>query len=69
MHTDPRNTNRTCDDSTTDIRSPLNACCHRDACRELLTALELICENPDHDLLPTERETAEAAIRKAKGEG
>ncbi|MBK1633770.1 hypothetical protein CKO31_24130 [Thiohalocapsa halophila] len=51
------------------IRSPLNACCHRDACRELLTALELICENPDHDLLPTERATAEAAIAKATGEG
>lgn len=47
------------------IRSPLNACRHRDACRELLLALELICENPDHDLLPTERAAAEAAIAKA----
>jgi hypothetical protein len=51
------------------IGSPFNACCYRDACRELLAALELILENPDHELLPTERQTAEAAIAKATGEG
>lgn len=51
-----------------DIRSPFNRCCYRDACRELLLALALIVENPDHDLLATERETAEAAIRRATGE-
>jgi hypothetical protein len=32
----------------------------------LLEALELICENPDYDLLPTERADAEAAIRQAR---
>lgn len=51
------------------IRSALNACCYRDVCRELLLSLQLILENPDHDLLPTEREPAEAAIRRATGEG
>ena len=51
------------------IRSPFNACCFRDACRELLAALDLIVANPDHDLLPTERQTAVDAIRKATGQG
>jgi hypothetical protein len=41
----------------------------RDVRRELLAALELILENPDHELLPTERQTAEAAIAKATEEG
>lgn len=47
------------------IRSPFNACCYREACRELLLALQLILENPDHELLPTERADGEAAIAKA----
>ena len=51
------------------IRSPFNACCFRDACRNLLLALQLILENPDHDLLPPERQTAVDAIRKATGQG
>jgi hypothetical protein len=38
------------------------------AAPDLLLALALILENPDHDLLPSERADAEAAIRKATGE-
>jgi hypothetical protein len=52
---------------TADIRSPRNACRHRDTCRELLLALQLIVENPDHELLTTERADAEAAIAQATG--
>lgn len=37
------------------------------AAPRLLLALELICENSNHDLLPTERETAEDALRLARG--
>ena len=37
------------------------------AAPDLLLALELILEDPDHDLLPTERADAEAAICKATG--
>jgi len=37
------------------------------AAPDLLEALTLILENPDHDLLDIERETAEAAIAKAQG--
>ena len=51
------------------IRSPFNACCFREACRELLLAVQLILDNPDHELLPTERDTAEAAMARATGEG
>ena len=39
------------------------------AAPDLLLALALILEDPDHDLLPSERADAEAAIRKATGEG
>ncbi len=39
------------------------------AAPDLLLALQLIVENPDHDLLPSERADAEAALRKAAGEG
>jgi hypothetical protein len=38
------------------------------AAPDLLLALELILEDPDHDLLPSEGAEAEAAIRKAIGE-
>lgn len=37
----------------------------RQAIRELRDALSLILENPDHDLLDVERETAEEAIQRA----
>ena len=39
------------------------------AAPDLLLALESILEDPDHDLLPSKRAEAEAAIRKATGEG
>lgn len=38
------------------------------AAPDLRAALELICENPNHELLPTERSDAEAAIRMARGD-
>ena len=67
MHIAPLNLDSTCNGSNADIRSPLNACAHRAACRELLLALQLILENPDHELLPTERQTAESAVARATG--
>lgn len=39
------------------------------AAPDLLLALELILKDQDRELPPTERETAEAAIAKATGEG
>lgn len=38
------------------------------AAPDLLLALQLIVENPDHELLPTERSDAEAAIALATAE-
>ena len=38
------------------------------AAPDLLLALQRILDNPDYDLLPSERAGAEAAIRKATGE-